>query len=173
MKFLHPSWHFYALIFGVITGIAFFTVSGQPLFRSLSWFVLVLVLVLIALFIPCRITLPIAFAAGFLLAGFRFSPELADRLTLASFVGPASPQNDNGVSSASAGNSTSASGASSVILNEVKDPFVSQDANGNTANNDPTAKRVICCPFALRESPFDRPRHNAVVKPKTATAATR
>lgn len=87
MKFLHPSWHFYALIFGVITGIAFFTVSGQPLFRSLSWFVLVLVLVLIALFIPCRITLPIAFAAGFLLAGFRFSPELADRLTLASFVG--------------------------------------------------------------------------------------
>lgn len=87
MKFLHPSWHFYTLVFGVITGIAFLTIFSQPLFGALPWFGLVLVLALIALFVPCRATLPLAFAAGFILAGFRFSPELSDRQTLASLAG--------------------------------------------------------------------------------------
>lgn len=89
MKFLHPSWHFYALVFGVITGIAFLTIFGQPLFQALIWLSLVLVLISIALFLPCRVTLPLAFAAGFILAGFRFSPELSDRQVLTSLVGQA------------------------------------------------------------------------------------
>lgn len=87
MKFLHPSWHFYTLVFGIIAGIVFLTIFRQPLFQALSWFILALVLIIIALFMPCRLTLPLAFAAGFLLAGFRFSPELADRHTLASLAG--------------------------------------------------------------------------------------
>lgn len=87
MNFLHPSWHFYTLIFGVIAGIAFLTFLGQPLFGAWPWLVLVLALALIAVFIPCRLTLPLAFAAGFILAGFRFSPELSDRQTLASLAG--------------------------------------------------------------------------------------
>lgn len=87
MKFLHPSWHFYALVAGVIAGIAFLTVFGQPLFEALPWFILVLVFIIVALFVPCHLTLPLAFAAGFILAGFRFSPELADRRVLASLKG--------------------------------------------------------------------------------------
>lgn len=87
MKFLHPSWHFYALIFGVICGVAFLTFLARPLFLALPWLILTLTLFLIALFLPCRLTLPLAFAAGFLLGGFRFSPELTDRAILASLAG--------------------------------------------------------------------------------------
>lgn len=87
MKFLHPSWHFYTLVTGVIIGIAALTFLDRPLFQALPWLILALTLAFAALFLPCRLTLAIAFAAGFILAGFRYSPELSDRHALASLTG--------------------------------------------------------------------------------------
>jgi len=87
MKFLHPSWHFYTLVFGIIAGITGLTMLNQPIFHGLPWLVLAFALALVAFFIPRRLTLPLALSAGVIIAGFRFSPELADRHALASLSG--------------------------------------------------------------------------------------
>lgn len=70
---LHPSWSFYALVFGVIAGIILSL--NVPLAFSAPCYLLAAVLIIFTIFFSSRWLLPFAFVAGIILGNLRTLPQ--------------------------------------------------------------------------------------------------
>lgn len=85
--FLHPSFCFYAGIWGIIFGIVFGSVVRQPLDLSWAWLIVAGLFLLIALRFANLFMLPLAFCAGFIVASFRINFDLAGQAQFAELAG--------------------------------------------------------------------------------------
>lgn len=85
--FLHPSFCFYAGIWGIIFGIVFGLVVRQRLDLSWAWLIVAGLFLLIALLFANIFMLPLAFCAGFIVASFRISFDLAGQVQFAELTG--------------------------------------------------------------------------------------
>lgn len=85
--FLHPSFCFYAGIWGIIFGIVFGLVVRQPLDLSWAWLIVAGLFLLIALRFANPFMLPLAFCAGFIVASFRINFDLAGQAQFAELAG--------------------------------------------------------------------------------------
>ena len=84
---LHPSWTFYAAVWGIIAGIILSLVLALH-FPSRPIIIVVLVLLIIfSLRFSCRLTLALAFLSGVLLGSFRLAPQLTSQELIAPFYG--------------------------------------------------------------------------------------
>lgn len=84
---LHPSWCFYASVWGIITGLITNLVFELNFSVSILFVIILTILIIITFRFANFITIIIAFLAGFLLGTFRASPELVGRATIANFQG--------------------------------------------------------------------------------------
>lgn len=73
---LHPSWHFYAGVWGVIIGIVLSLVLRQVVVRSWLWLVVALLIFLFSLQYARFWTLILALVAGLIVGNYRTSFEL-------------------------------------------------------------------------------------------------
>lgn len=85
--FLHPSWHFYVLIWGIILGIVFGQILHHLSVVSSLWWLVILLLVVITFCHPTQLKLIFAFIAGLLIANLRLVPELSSAAYFDSLVG--------------------------------------------------------------------------------------
>lgn len=86
-QFLHPSWHFYALVWGIIFSIIFDTLLNCNFASSILWLAVAVILIFFAFSCPCRLTLTFALISGLLIGGFRMSPILDSASYLQNLVG--------------------------------------------------------------------------------------
>lgn len=86
-QFLHPSWHFYVLIWGIIAGIILGLATRQILATSPFWWIVVVLLIMIAFSRPTQISLIFALIAGILIAHLRLTPELISSTYFNNLVG--------------------------------------------------------------------------------------
>lgn len=85
--FLHPSFCFYAGIWGIIFGIVFGLVVRQRLDLSWAWLIVASLFLLIALRFANIFMLPLAFCAGFIVASFRINFDLTGQVQFAELTG--------------------------------------------------------------------------------------
>lgn len=76
LKPVHPSWCFYALIWGIIMGVIASLVAEIAFSRELYWLVFVSFIALLAFRYSCPIMISIAFLAGIIVGNFRTAVNL-------------------------------------------------------------------------------------------------
>lgn len=86
-KLLHPSRSFYAIVWGILFGIAFSTFFDSLLFPLAWWILPALIFCTIALLLPTHFTLPLAFCAGIIFSNLRLAPLFISRSTAEYFYG--------------------------------------------------------------------------------------
>ncbi len=84
---VHPSWHVYAAISGVIAGIALCFACNTFWFHTNLWLGAALLLLAFALFTRWRSSILLAFLAGIILANCRIAPEFSSRAYFAQLAG--------------------------------------------------------------------------------------
>ncbi len=84
---IHPSWHFYTCISGIITGCALTLWLNLPLCTHYSWLILALLLLIIAIILSRSFALLFALVAGLIFANLRISPELLSQQYFSQLVG--------------------------------------------------------------------------------------
>lgn len=84
---LHPSWIFYAAVWGIIAGIVYGAASSSILLPHFSLLLICVLCFLFCLKFPCRLTTVIVFLAGFLAGNFRLLPQLAGQTTITPHYG--------------------------------------------------------------------------------------
>ncbi len=79
LKPIHPSWCFYALVWGIISGLVLSLVTETALIRELYWLIFALFVTLLTLRHSCPATLLIIFLAGIIIGNFRISHDLVSQ----------------------------------------------------------------------------------------------
>lgn len=87
VRLLHPSWHFYASVVGVILGVVNGLVLHCNLDLSPVWLLAAVLLLFLSLFLQRTFLLAFACAAGFLCGFYRVQLDLLDQSRLAPQVG--------------------------------------------------------------------------------------
>lgn len=85
--FLHPSWHLYAMFWGIITGFIICQLTQKFWFSAEIWLVVVFLVAMLTLKISSRIFILAMFLAGFVLANVRIAPDLLSKTYLAQITG--------------------------------------------------------------------------------------
>ena len=75
-SFLHPSWHFYAIVWGIILGIIFGQILRQVFLAGSLWRLVVALLIIITFYRPTRPKLILAFVIGLLISNLRLAPTI-------------------------------------------------------------------------------------------------
>lgn len=75
--FLHPSWHFYALVWGIIAGIILGQILQWAFAVGSLWWLVIFLLVIVTFYHPTRLKLIFAFTVGLLISNLRLAPELS------------------------------------------------------------------------------------------------
>jgi len=76
---IHPSWVFYASVWGAIVGLIFGVVTSQAIFLHLANLVFAVILILLCLHFSSIFTTVLAFLAGFILGSYRISQDLSSQ----------------------------------------------------------------------------------------------
>lgn len=84
---IHPSWIFYAAVWGIIVGIIATSFIKQVYFAHFLWLVVSLLLLLFTLHFSRPLFIIIAFLAGFIGGNFRLHHILTDQQILAQYIG--------------------------------------------------------------------------------------
>lgn len=84
---IHPSWAFYAGIWGIVGGIVYTTMTEQVLVQSWAWLLAAGALWLLAIFASRPLLLSVAFLAGVICANYRMSFELLGKSYFANLAG--------------------------------------------------------------------------------------
>lgn len=85
--FLHPSWHFYAVVWGIIVGVVLGQILRQVFAFGLLWWLVIILLTIVTFYHPTRPKLISAFTIGLLLANSRLAPELSSANYFNNLVG--------------------------------------------------------------------------------------
>lgn len=86
-SFLHPSWHFYVIVWGIILGIIFGQILQRIFIVGLLWWLVIVLLVIITFYRPTRPKLILAFIIGLLASSLRLAPELSSAAYFNSLAG--------------------------------------------------------------------------------------
>lgn len=84
---IHPSWHFYAVICGIILGCVITFWFQLAMFTALLWLVIAGLLLSFSVICARPFALILALASGLILANFRISPEILDQRYLNQLIG--------------------------------------------------------------------------------------
>lgn len=84
---VHPSWHIYACIVGIIVGFASCFLFNRFWFESWLWFIVAAFLTIYSLYFHYRLTIPIIFIAGIIFANLRIAPDFLSRSQFQQLVG--------------------------------------------------------------------------------------
>ncbi len=83
---IHVSWCFYAVIWGIIAGVAWGIIAEQVIVVGVFWLILAGLALGFSLYRPCRLTAIIAFLAGLIFGNFCTSAYLAGKNFASQFV---------------------------------------------------------------------------------------
>lgn len=84
---IHPSWIFYAAIWGIIIGIVGSFIFEIMIFNHWLWLVVAILILIFVLRHPTRIMLIFAIFSGMMIGNLRVAPEIIGRANLANLVG--------------------------------------------------------------------------------------
>lgn len=84
---IHPSWVFYAGVWGVIVGLIFGVIIGQSIFSHLASLLFAISLILLCLHFSSIFTAALTFLAGFILGNYRISQDLLSQAIFRDYVG--------------------------------------------------------------------------------------
>lgn len=84
---LHPSWCFYAAVWGIIAGLITSLAFELNFSPNIFLIILLLAVIIFSFLYPSRLMLCAVFLAGVLLGGFRVSPHLTGKDTISQFYG--------------------------------------------------------------------------------------
>lgn len=82
---LHPTWLFYAAIWGILIGLIFGVTLRQIIFTSPGFLILAVLAILLCLKFSSIFTISIAFVAGFMIGNFRISSDLVNQNLLTAY----------------------------------------------------------------------------------------
>lgn len=86
-RFLHPSWHFYAIVWGIIAGIIIGLISHQIFLSGYLWWAVIILLTIIIFYHPTPLKLVLAFLVGLFISNLRLTPEFSSATYFENFIG--------------------------------------------------------------------------------------
>lgn len=78
-KSIHPSWTFYAAVWGVLAGLIFSVALESVIFSYVIFLIFAVICILLTLKFSTPFTLAIAFCSGFIIGNFRVSSDLSSQ----------------------------------------------------------------------------------------------
>ena len=85
MNPIHPSWCFYAVVWGIITGLILSLVTRVVFVSGIFWLIFAIAIILLALKFSSPFTMSIIFLAGLLIGNFRVSHSLTSQILLENY----------------------------------------------------------------------------------------